>query len=166
MNGLRKLMMLVALLLIATPLLSAQNSTAESTQKQVTALVEKYQKEKGVMAVSGEDGVMLQTLKMMLRKEFGKEFTNAIKAFALISYQEASPECASKINDEIAQITAPLQQIDVAKKMTKGEEASGYIRLSEDGKKVSDLLIVITSPTPVLIYFSGEFDAETAPQVQ
>lgn len=158
----RRFVVLAILSLMLSPLALAQNTTSESIRKQVTTLVKSYEGEKGVMAVASEDGFMLQTIKMMLRKQFGKEFAEAIKAFAIISYEKASAEVANKIVAEIGQIVAPLKKIDVSDKMTKGETAEGYVLLSEGGKEVNDLLIVISAPTPSMIYIGGEFNADTA----
>lgn len=140
---------------------SAQ-SGSNTVRKQVFALTSKYANEKGVLAMSCEEGVKLQTVKMMLRKEFGSDFANAIKAFAIAIYKDAPTDTRNKIVGEIAGITDSLQEIDIKDKMKKGEVARGYIRQSGDKSKITDLLIVVQAPSPKLIYICGEFDTETA----
>ena len=152
---------LALFLSLSCSLVSAQ-SGSNSVRKQVFALVSKYEREKGVLAMSCEDGFKLQTVKMMLRKEFGSEFTDNIKAFAIIIYKDAPAETTRKILSDISGTTDSLQEIDIKDKMKKGEVARGYIRLSADKAKITDLIIVVQSPSPKLIYICGEFDTETA----
>ena len=140
---------------------SAQNGS-NTVRKQVFALTSKYANEKGVLAMSCEEGVKLQTVKMMLRKEFGSEFANATKAFAIVIYKDAPTATTNKIVSDVANITNTLQEIDIKDKMKKGEVARGYIRLSRDKSKITDLIIVVQSPSPKLIYICGDFDTATA----
>ena len=141
---------------------SAQSSDSNAVRKQVFALVSKYANEKGVLAMSCEDGIKLQTVKMMLRKEFGSEFANATKAFAIVIYKDAPTATTNKIVSDIGTITDALQEIDIKDKMKKGEVARGYIRLSGDKSKITNLIIVVQSPSPKLIYICGDFDTATA----
>lgn len=143
----------------------AQNNGSSAIYGQVTALQSKHKSEKGVLSWACHDGIGLQTVKTMLRKEFGAEFTNAIKSFAILIFKDSSAENASKIVGDISLITNTLQEINIKDKMKKGEQARGYIRFAEGGKKISDLLIVVEAPAPKLIYIGGEFDPEH-PQIK
>ena len=138
----------------------AQNNGSSTIYKQVTALQSKHKGEKGVLSWACHDGLGLQTVKTMLRKEFGAEFTNAIKSFAILIYKDSSVENRSKIVSDISQITSILQEINIKDKMKKGERARGYVRLADGGKKISDLLIVVEAPAPKLIYIGGDFAPE------
>lgn len=141
-------------------LLAFAPASAQSTYKQVTTLITKYKGEKGVMAFAGDNGIKLQTVKMMLRKEFGEEFANNIKAFAIIFYKDASSECVSQIVSDASAITRNLREVDIKDRMKPNTKARGYIRLSEDKSKITDLVIVVEAPSPKLIYLGGDFKAE------
>lgn len=140
----------------------AQNNGSTTVCKQVSSLIAKHKNNKGVMSWSCDGGIGLQSVRLMLRKEFDRNFTDAITNFAIIIYKDASTDNATKIVGDIARITSALQEIDIRDKMKKGEEAHGYVRLTENGKTITDLLIVVEAPSPKLIYIGGEFDAAHA----
>jgi hypothetical protein len=164
MNVLRRVVVLFLLVLFASPLVSAQESTPHAIRKEVSALLTKYKGEKGVKAMECNGGAMLQTVKLMLRKQFGEEAANTIHAFAIMLYEDAPSECVGRIVGDIAHITKMLQEVDISDRMKNGERARGYVRLSESGKKITNLIIVVAAPKPKLIYIEGDFDAKGAKQ--
>ena len=147
--------------LLCSPVV-AQNNGSTTVRKQVMTLLNKHKNGKGVLSWSCDGGIGLQSVRLMLRKEFDRSFTDNITSFAIILYKDASTEKATQIVGDIARITSSLREIDIKDKMKKGEVAHGYVRLIEDGKKISDLLIVVEAPSPKLIYIGGEFDASHA----
>lgn len=157
-----KSVILALLLSLFCSHVSAQNSTSDGVRKQVFNVASKYENAKGVLAMTCEDGVKMQTVKMILRKQFNSEFANSVKAFAIVIYKDAPSETINQIVGDVGQIITPLQEIDIKDKMKNGEVARGYIRLSEDKTKITDLIIVVQAPSPKLIYICGEFDIETA----
>ena len=140
---------------------SAQSDTSGSVYEQVTAIVERYQGEKGVKAFIARDGFKLQTVKMMLRKEFGKEFVDNIKTFAILFYKEAERNLSEKIVADTERVATTLHNIDISKQLRPGAKGEGYIRLSQNEQRLTDLLIIMKSPSPRLIYFGGEFKPES-----
>ena len=156
MNIAKRIILLMGLLLLLSPVASAQTFV----RKQVTALTNKYQNEKKVMAMVCSDGFKLKTVKAMLRKDFGQEFADAIEAFAFLYYKEASPECVSNISTDISRITQNMLQVDIEKHLKDKSTGIAYVLLSEDKKIVSDLIMVVESPSPMLIYIGGKFNAE------
>ena len=149
-----------ALLCIA-PLAIAQEGDTQSLLPQISALATKYKGKSGVgsLVVNG-GGSKLNMVKMVLRKEFDKEFIEGIKRFAIISYKDATEELRNEIVDDIAPIIAPLHEIDVKQKLKPNARGRGYVRLTPSGERVSDLIIVMESPAPKLIYFGGDFAAK------
>ncbi len=144
-------------LFFATTSVSAQNNPLPAVYRQISTLADQYKEEKGVKMMICHDGFKLQTVKVMLRKEFGKEFVDNIKAFAIIFYGETESSIAEKIVAQIEEITTPLQKINIDAQLRPGAKGSGYVRLSEDGQILTDLLIVTELPSPKLIYFGGNF---------
>ena len=140
---------------------SAQSDTSGSVYEQVTAIVERYQGEKGIKAFIALDGFKLQTVKMMLRKEFGKEFVDNIKTFAILFYKEAERNLSEKIVADTERVATTLHNIDISKQLRPGAKGEGYIRLSQNEQRLTDLLIIMKSPSPRLIYFGGEFKPES-----
>ena len=140
--------------------LSAQEKSQPTIYQQIEHLAENYNGKQGVKMMVCNGGIKLQTVKMMLRKEFGKEFVDNIQEFAVLFYKEVQNDVADKITTELQQIATPLHKVDISKQLKSGTEGYGYVRLSEDGKTITDLLIVIKSPARRFIYFGGNFQAE------
>ena len=148
----------IAQVVLLTGSLSAQADESPTIYQQIENLAESYKGEPGVASMVCNGGFKLQTVKMMLRKEFGKEFVDNIKAFAIIFYKDAKGDVAEKIVSQVGQIAAPLRSVNIDAQLKKGATGVGYVNLSDDGKVLTDLLIVMESPSPKLIYFRGNFD--------
>ena len=118
-----KIFVTFALLCIA-PLAIAQESDTQSLLPQISAIATKYKGKSGVgsFVVDG-GGSKLNMVKMVLRKEFDKEFIEGIKRFAIISYKDATEELRNEIVDDIAPIIAPLHEIDVSDSHQAGCES-------------------------------------------
>ncbi len=157
MKAVRRVVFLLCVLLLGAPIVSAQSATTTDVYSQVTSLVNKYQKEKGVKSLMCDDGMMLKTVKMMLRKDFGKEFVDGIKAFAILFCDDEKGVVANKVAGDVEQIAAQLQQVNVDGRMKPETQARGFVRLTESGDVLTDLLIIIDKPSPKIVYFNGEF---------
>ena len=149
----------IALLAVA-PLAIAQESDTQSLQPQISTLATKYKGKSGVASLVANGGGKLNMVKMILRKDFDKEFIEGIKSFAIISYKDTTDELRNEIVDDIAPIITPLHEIDVKQKLKPNLRGRGYVRLTPSGERVSDLIIVMESPAPKLIYFGGDFEDE------
>lgn len=161
MEMLKKMCIVAMAVLSLGSTASAQSDTSGSVYEQVTVIVERYQGEKGVKAFIARDGFKLQTVKMMLRKEFGKEFVDNIKTFAILFYKEAERNLSEKIVADTERVATTLHNIDISKQLRPGAKGEGYIRLSQNEQRLTDLLIIMKSPSPRLIYFGGEFKPES-----
>ena len=161
MEMLKKMCIVAMAVLSLGSTASAQSDTSGSVYEQVTVIVERYQGEKGVKAFIARDGFKLQTVKLMLRKEFGKEFVDNIKTFAILFYKEAERNLSEKIVADTERVATTLHNIDISKQLRPGAKGEGYIRLSQNEQRLTDLLIIMKSPSPRLIYFGGEFKPES-----
>lgn len=148
-----------ALLCIA-PLAIAQEGDTQSLLPQISALATKYKGKSGVGSLVVDGGGKLNMVKMILRKEFDKEFIEGIRRFAIISYKDATEELRNEIVDDIAPIIAPLTEVDVKSQLKPNARGRGYARSLPNSQRVSDLLVIMESPAPKLIYFGGDFAAE------
>lgn len=160
MRGLRWVCIFIAQVVLLVGTLSAQEKSAPSIYHQIESLAERYSGEQSVKAMVCNGGFKLQTVKVMLRKEFGKEFVDNIREFAVLFYKEAQSDVADKIAADLQQIAEPLHKVDISNQLKSETVGDGYVRLSEDGESITDLLIVIKSPARRLIYFGGNFKAE------
>lgn len=158
MNFVKRLVLLVGVLLLFCPIASAQGET--SLSQQIAALTAKYQNEKRVMTMECNSGFKLKAVKAMLRASLGEEFANRIEAVTIIFYEGASAECVSNITADIALITRNLQKHDLGTHFKDGTKGVSYVQPTEDGKGVSDIVVVMDSPTPGVVYIKGNFKAE------
>jgi hypothetical protein len=159
MKKLLKIFLIVALACVAPSAMAEENSS-HSILSQVSALAAQYKGKKGVASIVIEGGSKLNMVKMILRKDFDKEFIEGIKRFAIISYKDATEVLRNEIVDDIAPIIAPLTEVDVKSQLKPNARGRGYARLTPNGERVSDLVIVMESPAPKLIYFGGDFAAK------
>lgn len=157
MSRVLKIVATIALMCITSRAVAEENS---STLSQVAALAANYKGEKGVVSIVIDGGGKLNMVKMILRKDFDKEFIDGIRTFAFIIYKDATAELRNKIADDIASIVAPLTEVDVKNKLKPNTNGRGYVRLHPETQRVSDLVVVMESPAAKLIYFGGEFGSE------
>ena len=159
MNMMRRLVFLLfALFCIAS--VSAQDKMSNSIFEQLAAISDRYKSETSINGFAAKGGIKLQTVKLMLRKEFGREFVDNIKFFVALFYEDAQPEVVEKILADIAQVTKTMQCVNIGTELKPGSEGLGYVRLSEDGQALTDLLIVSEAPSPKFVYFGGRFKPE------
>ena len=159
MNMMRRLLLLLfALFCIAS--VSAQDKMSNSIFEQLAAISDRYKSETSINGFAAKGGIKLQTVKLMLRKEFGREFVDNIKFFVALFYEDAQPEVVEKILADIAQVAAALQSVNIDSQLRPGGEAQGYVRLSENGEVLTDLLLVTEKPSPKFVYFGGRFKPE------
>ena len=88
MKTLRFHAILIALFLSALINCHAQQSV--DVERAVNGIIQKYEKTKGVSSITFVKGKGLEMLKMMLNKEFGKEFMKGVTSITIIDYSDAS----------------------------------------------------------------------------
>ena len=157
MNRIKRLTLLVASLVLLCPVALGRDAT--SLRNQVAALTAKYRDEKKVMAMECNDGLKLKTVKVMLRASLGEEFTKCIEAVTIIFYDGASAECVSNISADIARITQNLEKDDLGNHLKDGTKGACYAKPTEDGKGVSDIVIIMEEPNRAFVYINGNFQA-------
>ena len=156
-----KLRIVALLLLLLCVAASAQSKCCGSIYEQMAAIAEKYKGEKGVKSFIAKDGFKLQTVKMMLRKEFGKEFVDNIKEFVILFYNDSKGDVSKRIVADVEQIATSLLNVDISTQLKPGAKGRGYVRFSESKERLTDMLIVMEAPLPRAIYFGGNFKSES-----
>ena len=160
MKVVKRVVLIVGALLLSSSFVSAQSATSSTIYHQISTLVDNHKEEKGVKSLVCDGGMMLKTVKMMLRKEFGKEFVDGIKAFGVLFYGDAQKDVADKIVGEVEQIATTMQQVNIDDRIRPESKARGFVRLTDDKLVLTDLLIITEAPTPKLVYFNGEFNPD------
>ena len=86
----------------------------QSVDKTMKEIVKKHEAAQGVSCIRVAKGEGLGVIKMMLNKEFGKDFMKGVTSITIIDYSDASEEsCVSLRNDLDAFLTI-LQEFDIS----------------------------------------------------
>ena len=91
-------------LLVALVVMSFAGGYAQEpsqVENTVDAIVKKYDGIDKVQCVKVAKGSGLKLLKMMLKREFGKEFMQGVTSITIINYSEASQETCQAIRQEL-----------------------------------------------------------------
>ena len=115
---------LIALFIIAVPASYAQNSAA--VEKAVKEIVKKYDGVDKVDCVTVAKGSGLELVKMMFKKEFGKEFMKGVTSITIINYSDASEKTCASLRKELDVFLPLLEEFDLSEE--KSFSDTGYVR--------------------------------------
>lgn len=154
-------LLVVAILMAATVTTYAQNSS--DVENAVKGLVAKYERTKGVEAMSVAKGNGLELVKMMLNKEFGKSFTKGVKSITIIDYTDSSQEICNSLRKDLDVFLTFLQEFDLSEE--KSFSGNDFIRcfadVQETTSTLSDFVIVIEEEkSKMLMYMAGKINID------
>ena len=148
-----KIQTIILALFVATAL-SCYAQPSANVEKTVKDIVTKYEGSAGVSCLTVVKGGGLEMLKMMLNKEFGKDFMKGVTSITLIEYSEASEETCLTLRKDLDAFLSILQEFDVSKEKQFAD--NDYIRCfasaSESGL-VSDFVIALENYISMMIMF-------------
>ena len=102
-------------------------------------------------------------IKMMLNKQFGKEFMKGVTSITIVDYSDASEDVCKALRADIDASLSVLEEIDLDGMET--DPSNRYLRSfasSVDEKAISDFIIVIEdNDTKTLMYMAGKIDIES-----
>ena len=128
----------------------------------VNELVKKYDDVKGVDCMTVKKGLELKMVKMMFKKQFGKEFMKGVTSITIIDYSDAPQQTCLSLRKEFDVFSSLLQEIKI------GEEKDladiDYIRIFAANKgdnTLSDFIVVSEdNKNKVLMYMAGKIKVE------
>lgn len=126
------------------------------TDMAVMEMAKRYQNVEGVDSEIFVKGDGLELVKMMLRKEFGKEFMKGVTSIVIIDYGEASEATSAAIRKEMDAFTSLLEEFDLAgKKEISGDGyARGFARKTQ-AEKLSDFLFLMEDGDDKMVMYMG-----------
>ncbi|MBR5138683.1 MAG: hypothetical protein IKV12_03960 [Alistipes sp.] len=143
---------------------TAQTLDGSSTRNSMEFMAEKYDDKLGVETFVFVKGRGLETMKLLLRKEMGKDFLKGVDMIVLINYSDASNDTANTIHSEIDSITKDFSQQELPKEMTEGKNMRNFFKLGDDGKSIHDMIIIIEEETSKnVMYLGGVMKEEPSP---
>ena len=151
----------IIVLFMALSIISIGVAYAQEPSKieiKVNELVKKYDDVKGVDCMTVKKGLELKMVKMMFKKQFGKEFMKGVTSITIIDYSDAPQQTCLSLRKEFDVFSSLLQEIKI------GEEKDladiDYIRsfaTKKDDNTLSDFIVVSEDKkNKVLMYMAGQ----------
>ena len=155
----------IIVLFMAFSIISIGVAYAQEPSKieiKVNELVKKYDDVKGVDCMTVKKGLELKMVKMMFKKQFGKEFMKGVTSITIIDYSDAPQQTCLSLRKEFDVFNSLLQEIKI------GEEKDladiDYIRIFAANKgdnTLSDFIVVSEdNKNKVLMYMAGKIKVE------
>lgn len=132
------------------------------TDKAVMELAKKYENVEGVESQIFVKGDGLELVKMMLKKEFGKEFMKGVTSIVMIDYSDAPEATCASLRKEMDAFTTLLEEFDIEgkKEMTGDGFIRGFARKTQSETLSDFLLIMEDVEGKMIMYMGGEIIAE------
>ena len=150
----RGIMLLVMML---TLWLGAAAQPTSTGRELMTSMVEKYGEDKGVNGMVCTKGNGLEMIKLVLRKEFGKDFIKGVDMIIIIDYSKAEQQVAEVIRTQTESLSASYEQKELPEEMTKGNYRRNFFKLNDSKEVITDMVVLVESAeNKTVIYFGGE----------
>ena len=148
----------IMLLVMALTLwLGAAAQPTSTGRELMTSMVEKYGEDKGVNGMVCTKGNGLEMIKLVLRKEFGKEFIKGVDMIIIIDYSKAEQQVAEVIRTQTESLSASYEQKELPEEMTKGNYMRNFFKLNDSKEVITDMVVLVESAeNKTVIYFGGE----------
>ena len=159
----KRISLILATLLLAATTLSSYAQTNVNVEKAVNNIVKKHENSTGVNCMTVVKGNGLEMIKMMLNKEFGKDFMKGVTSITIIDYSDASEDVCAVLRKDLDAFLSILKEFDVSKE--KQFSDNDYIRcfasVSESGT-VSDFVIALEDEekSKMIMYMAGAIKVE------
>lgn len=145
------------LLLMLAIWVGAAAQPASTGRELMTSMVEQYSQTEGVEGVVCTKGNGLEMIKLMLRKQFGKEFIKGVEEIVIIDYSKAEQQVAEVIRTQTESLSASYEQKELPEEMTKGNYMRNFFKLNDSKQIITDMVVLVESAeNKTVIYFGGE----------
>lgn len=148
---------IMLLLMMLTLWLGAAAQPTSTGRELMTSMVEKYGEDKGVNGMVCTKGNGLEMIKLVLRKEFGKDFIKGVDMIIIIDYSKAEQQVAEVIRTQTESLSASYEQKELPEEMTKGNYMRNFFKLNDSKEVITDMVVLVESAeNKTVIYFGGE----------
>lgn len=135
--------------------------TSTQLRKSLKDLVEQYDKEKGVDGFVLTKGFEMTAMKLMLGKEFGKEFLSGVDMIVMIEYSQASPAVVERLYKQVDALAAGMDQVELGKEVTQDNYMRNYFMENDKGQMTDMLFLAEDKSVKCLMYFGGILEGES-----
>ena len=150
------------IILLAFFALFGATTFATTADKKVKEIVDNYKDVKGVEIVEVTKGNGLEFVKMMFKKQFGKEFMRGVTSITIIGYSDASEAVCSSLRKDLDIFTSVLEEFDLSgnKDFSKNEYVRCFAQRTENGT-LSDFVVAMEQDQmKMVVYMAGEIKIE------
>lgn len=155
----------MVLLTLLTIMMTAATTSAQSpsqAEKAARELVRKYDGSDGVECIVATKGNGLGLYKMMLNKEFGKDFMKGVTSITIIDYSSASADVCIALRKDLDVFVSILEEFDLSD--DKDYAGNEYIRCFAsimDSDTISDFVFAMEEgSSKMLMYMAGRIIVE------
>ena len=155
----------MVLLTLLTIMMTAATTFAQSpsqAEKAARELVRKYDGSDGVECIVATKGNGLGLYKMMLNKEFGKDFMKGVTSITIIAYSSASEDVCIALRKDLDVFVSILEEFDLSD--DKDYAGNEYIRCFAsimDSDTISDFVFAMEEgSSKMLMYMAGRIIVE------
>lgn len=156
MKHIGKIFTVMAAMLVASAV-STHAQTSAGVEQIANEIVRKYEESPGVSCMTVVKGGGLEMIKMMLNKQFGKDFMKGVTSITIIDYSDASEETCMALRKDLDAFLSSLQEFDVSNEKQFAE--NDYIRCfaSASGSGIlSDFVIALEDDkSRMIMYMAG-----------
>ena len=161
MKHIVKILTIMAAMLMGSAV-SSYAQTSASVEKTVNAIVKKYEDTADVSCMTVVKGGGLEMIKMMLNKEFGKDFMKGVTSITIIEYSDASEETCMTLRKDLDAFMSILKEFDVSKEKQFAD--NDYIRCfasTSESNTISDFVIALENDeSKMVMYMAGSIKVE------
>lgn len=155
----------MVLLTLLSIMMTAATTFAQSpsqAEKAARELVRKYDGSDGVECIVATKGNGLGLYKMMLNKEFGKDFMKGVTSITIIDYSSASEDVCIALRKDLDVFVSILEEFDLSD--DKDYAGNEYIRCFAsimDSDTISDFVFAMEEgSSKMLMYMAGRIIVE------
>ena len=156
----KRAMLATVLLIMAAAAGHAQIST--KVEKAINEIASRYDDVDNVECVTVTKGSGLEMIKVMLNKQFGKDFMKGVRSITIINYSEATETTCQAVRNDLNVFLTLLEEFKVGEEEEFAD--NDYIRCfasSSEGNTISDFVVAIENgDSKMLMYMAGEIKVE------
>ncbi len=148
----------ILLLLMTLALWFGAAAQPSSTGRELMrSLVEQYDQTTGVEGMVCTKGNGLEMIKLVLRKQFGKEFIKGVEEIVIIDYSKADTQAAEAIRTRTESLSASYEQKELPKELVKDNYMRNFFKLNDSKEIITDMVVLVESAkNRIAIYFGGQ----------
>ena len=155
MSMIRKIFLTIALLVALSASAVAQTATKSSRERMIE-FANKYDDDKNITSVVCTKGKGLDTFKLLMRGQYGKDFFKDVNIIIFIDYGDASAEEQKKVKEEFEALCKDFEVMEIPESEdAKSKKIRTLLKFNSD-KNITDMVVILEdNEDKGITYFGG-----------